>query len=149
MAYSRLTSGFFLLLFLAYGYLSLGIPLDLWSEDASFNARTFPQLIAIGGAIISALQFILAAPVKPALRQYRWREPLLLIAAMSAYSMVLVPLGFVPATALFLLVAFLVLGERRPLVAGLVSIGIPLLFLGLMTLLDIHLEPGILEWRHD
>lgn len=144
MIYSRLSSGFFLVLFLAYGYLSLEIPLDIWSQEVGFNARTFPQLIAAGGAFISLLQLILATPVTTALGQYRWREPLLLLLAMAFYSVALVPLGFVPATALFLMAAFLTLGERRTLVAALISITVPLGFLALMTLLGIHLEPGIL-----
>jgi putative tricarboxylic transport membrane protein len=153
---SRISSLIFLSLFAAYGYLSWDIPLDIWAEESGFTARTFPQIVAAGGMLVACLHLVFATPVNLNLHdlrtQFRWLEPLLLVLTMAGYALLLVPLGFVFATALFLLTAMLILGEKRVLVVVSITLGVPLVFLGLMTLLGIHLETGVLadivSWLH-
>lgn len=52
---SRIVGILFLILFVAYGWFASRIPLDFWSEEETFNARSMPYLIAIVGSLISLL----------------------------------------------------------------------------------------------
>ena len=142
MIQSRLIGAVFLLAFLAYGYTAKEIPLDFWAEVELFNARSFPIIVSVGGSIF-ALIFIFQAPSSPA-------EPLSglnielvgLIGLMLLYAAFLERLGFISATVIFLVSAFLILGERRPIILFAVSGGITTCFYFLMSVLEIYLPQG-------
>ena len=160
MLAARLTGVVFLLIFAAYGYLSDTIVLDFWAEEEVFNARTFPQMIAVGGMAVSLLFLLSTGPVSPGsseetageeprLRELNWRPVLILVALMTALAFSLEALGFIVAMTLFLVSGFVALGERRP---GILLVSSLPLVLGLALILDmlgIHLEPGILQVFRD
>lgn len=153
MLVQRLAGLFFCLLFTAYGLLSETIQLDFWAEEELFNARTFPQMIAIGGAVVSLLYALFpsslitgteSAPATPHQR-FNWIPVLALVALMLALSFSLETLGFVIAMSLFLSAGFWILGERRPLFLLLPGPLVVVFLATLLNLLEIHLEPGLLR----
>ena len=129
-------------MFLAYGFATQDILLDFWAEEELFNARSFPILIAIGGSIL-ALLFIMFPPTSEPPGPFVFNIELIgLVALMLLYAGLLEQLGFVLATGLFLLTGFLVLGERRLFLLGLVTVTLTGGFYFLMAALEIHLPQG-------
>lgn len=134
----------FLALSCAYGYYATEIPLDYWSRQEVFTARSMPYLVAAGGAIIATL--LILVPSSPTdwqrLGKLSWLPALALLVLMSGYALVLEVLGFPLATVLFLAVGWFIMGERRP--HWLLGISIPLVagFWLLMDQLGIYLYPG-------
>ena len=129
-------------MFLAYGFATQDILLDFWAEDELFNARSFPILIAIGGSIL-ALLLIMFPPVFETPSSSVFNIELVgLVVLMLLYAGLLGQLGFVLATGLFLLTGFLVLGERRLFLLGLVTVTLTGGFYFLMAALEIHLPQG-------
>ena len=141
----RVTGVFFALLFLGYGYLATGIQLDFWSEEETFNARTFPYMIAIGGCFFGVFLALVPVKAEPVDLEIRNATALYLILLMLAYSYLLEPLGFPMATTAFLACAFLVLGERRTILIGCVSLGLTAFIWATMSALGIYLYTGLLR----
>lgn len=117
--------------------------------DETFTAGTLPVGLAVAAILLCLLQLLLsfrAAPdarVSDAVRGYRWKPPLLLIVAMSAYAWLFTVLGFLLASFLFLVAGFLILGERRLTVAASVAAGlVGFLWMLLTGVFGIHLDPG-------
>ena len=147
---SKISGLLFLVLFSAYAYLAGDIPLDFWSEEELFNARSLPYAISAAGIPISLLLIMLpsAETQQRAMFELHWSPALQLLLAMSVYGIVFEYLGFIFATLLFLLAGFAILGERRP---GLMLVAVLPLTLGfwlLMDFLGIYLGPGelFLNW---
>jgi len=138
-------------IFAAYGLEAMTIPSFPGQELEPFKPRTMPVALAVTGLLLGVIRLLeLSRAARPApgtsLTEFEWRPAALLCIAMLGYGLLLNPLGFVIATAIFLAAGFLILGERRtPLLVAL-----PLLFsLGfylLMTqVLGLYLAPG--PWR--
>lgn len=73
----------------------------------------------------------------------RWRGPLLAVAAVIAYGVVLVPAGFAPATAAFFLFWLAVIERRRPLTGlGYTVLATAGLYLVFAWGLRLRLPPG-------
>lgn len=144
MANQRLSALGFFLLFAAYGYLAQEIPLDFWAEEEPFNARSFPQLIAMGGAVLSAILAIAgqaqAHPID--VRAMNWQPCAALLVLMTLYGFALEPIGFIVTTTVFLIGAYVILGERRPVALILASLPVAVGFYFLMDFLGIYLSPG-------
>ncbi len=127
-----------------YGYHAGDIPLDFWSQQETFNARSLPRMIAVAG-IIASLSLILSPSPRTdwsQLTAQRWWPGALLVSLMSAYGMVIPLLGFVVSTVLFLGLAFMVLGERKPVRILAVSTPLAAGSWVLMDALGIHLPTG-------
>ncbi len=141
---ARVGGVIFLAISLAYGYLASEIPLDFWSEQESFNARSMPQLIAAAGICCALLMLVLpSAPTQwRELSRLSWRQPAILLGLMWLYALVFEVLGFALATFVFLNAAFAVLGERNILRMTAVSLPLVFGFWLLMDSLDIYLAPG-------
>jgi len=87
---------------------------------------TFPKLLAILGIVVGmvVLLGIEKSPEKEKtpeidyrrLGDYKIGQAIALLAAMALYALALRPLGFLPSTALFLIGAATLLGERRFLI---------------------------------
>ena len=120
------------------------IPLDYWSEEASFNARTLPYIIAMAGITCASLPIISPSSKThwTSLKQLHWRPAVGLLVLMSNYGAMLAPLGFIFATSIFLVAAFRMLGIHQWWASCLVSVALTLAFWGLMSLLGIYLAPG-------
>ena len=138
MTLDRAIALVFLLICILYGY-SAWVVMD--SQIAPFMQRnpvwpsSFPKLLALGGALFAVL--VLISPHKPKedpdidltrLGDYNFAQAFMLLGLMAAYAFLLLPLGFLASTFLFLMLGSLVLGERRwvtmILAAGIASFGI-------------------------
>ncbi|HIG43572.1 MAG: tripartite tricarboxylate transporter TctB family protein [bacterium] len=143
----RLVGLIFLVLSCAYIYFAGEIPLDFWSEEEVFNARTMPYMIGTCSILCSAL--LIAMPSTHfnwnALRGLNWFPAGLLLVMLSLYGLLLEDLGFVIATTLLLLISFAMLGERKITRMVSISLGLALGFWLLMDQLGIYLAPGLLE----
>jgi|TARA_B100002003_G_scaffold29528_2_gene24342 putative tricarboxylic transport membrane protein len=145
---TRLVGLLFLLLSGAYVYFAGEIPLDFWSEDEVFNARSMPYLIGAGAMVCSLLLILLPSA------EFKWRElqnlnwqPLYFILPLiSLYGYTLEILGFIVASCLLLFIAFGMLGERRWLRMTGIAAGLVLMFWLLLDSLGIYLAPGALFW---
>lgn len=146
MTSTRVGGVVFFILSGVYFFFAGQIPLDFFSQQETFTARSMPQLIGIGGMVCAGLMVVLpSAPTDwRALTSLNWVQPALLMALMWAYAAVFEYLGFGIATLIFLLVAFGILGERRPLRMLLVAIPLVGGFWLLMDGLGIYLSPGTL-----
>lgn len=145
----RLGSLFILAFSIVYLRYALVLPTDPLAGEATFTARTLPVGLAIAAIGFCLLQLTLSingaanGRVSDAVRGYRWRPPVLLVAAMTAYALLFDLLGFVIASFLFLGAGFLILGERRLMLAGAVAGGLVLCLWMLLTLVfGIHLDGG-------
>ncbi|MFT5012621.1 MAG: putative tricarboxylic transport membrane protein [Patiriisocius sp.] len=140
----RLVGAFFFVVSFGYLYTAQSIPLDFWSEQEPFNARSLPYLIGISCAVVSILLMVLPSPKFEweELRELNYLPALLLLGLMSSYGLLIDILGFVISTTALLTVGFVILGERNPLRIGLISIGTTALFWAIMDLLGIYLSPG-------
>ena len=142
---SKIAGCIFLAVFATYGYLSGDIQLDFWSAEETFNARTFPRIIAAGGCLVTLVY--LCTPTREHTEDFvafNWGPALALLVLMSLYAWLLEPLGFVLATTGFLAAGYYLLGERRALVILAASLPVALGFAGIMALLDIYLARGVL-----
>ncbi|MEX0941721.1 MAG: tripartite tricarboxylate transporter TctB family protein [Pseudomonadales bacterium] len=143
---SRVGGIVFLIVSCLYGYFGNEIPLDFWSQQETFDARSMPRLLAAAGIVASVL--LIVTPVAKTdwslFSQLRWQPAVLLLILMSAYGFLMEFLGFAVSTILFLSGAFVVLGERKPLRILLVSLSLALGFWLLMDQLGIYLLPGSL-----
>jgi putative tricarboxylic transport membrane protein len=135
MALDRWIALAFLLICAVYGYAAF------FTMDASmppFMRRTpgwpssFPKLLAVLG--IGTALALLVLPVKrkdnapdsgeiqlSRILEYNWGQALALVGLMVVYALLLRTLGFVAATALFLLLGGAILGERNWVLLGLTA----------------------------
>ncbi|MEM9146867.1 MAG: tripartite tricarboxylate transporter TctB family protein [Pseudomonadota bacterium] len=140
-----------------YGYAAFTYPLLPFERNMAFLPNTWPQVLAVLGAVLSLL--ILIARPEPAdeegrvlgritradLAGLKIGQAVLLVSAMIAYALLLRPFGFLGATVLFIVGTGLLLGERRVLVLILVAVLGAGLVWGLVDgLLGIFLRP--LPW---
>jgi putative tricarboxylic transport membrane protein len=144
--FSKSTIGaiLFLLTFAGYAWMAAEIPLDFWSQQEVFNARTMPLLVAAAGIVISLLLLIVPS-VDSGWEEsgaYRWRDTLFLVGLMSLYGLVLEYLGFLLATTAFLAAAYWILGEHRPTRLALATLPLVVGFWILVSSLGIYLDPG-------
>ena len=138
MTLDRAIAFFILLVCLVYGYAAWFV---MDAQLPPFMARnpvwpsSFPKILAIGGSLFALI--VLVSPHKPKAdpdidlsrwSDYNYGQALALLALMAAYALLLLPLGFLLSTFLFLLLGSLTLGERRwiamLLASGIASVGI-------------------------
>lgn len=135
-------------LFAAYGLEALTIPLFPGQEDEPFKPRTMPVALAIAGVFLTAIrapELSRSAGWGNAVSQgaLNWRPVIWLCLVMLAYGFLMVPVGFIIATSLFLMAGFLILGERRRSVLLFLPIVFSVAFFLLMTeALGLYLSPG-------
>jgi putative tricarboxylic transport membrane protein len=142
----RAVAASFLLLCAGYVWTAQSIPLDFWSETEPFNARSMPYLIGWTGIAVSLL--MLLAPSRSfdwsGLKQLNVMPAVILFLLLATYGFAIERLGFVGSTILLLVLGFVVLGERRPMLISLMAVAMAAGFWLLMDLLGIYLNPG--EW---
>ena len=136
-------------LFAAYGYHALQIPLFPGQELEPFKPRTMPVLLAVAGLILSAIHIFKllrgeGAEGSIGLAGLNWAPAAWLCLAMLGYGFLMNPLGFVLATTLFLLTGFLILGERRLSVLLILPVTFSAVFFLVMTWgLGLYLATGM------
>jgi putative tricarboxylic transport membrane protein len=138
MTLDRAIALFFLLVCCLYGYTAWFV---MDAQIPPFMARnpvwpsSFPKILAIGGILFSII--VLVTPHRPKedpdldlsqWSKYNYGQAIGLLALMTAYALLLLPLGFLASTFLFLMLGSLILGERRwlsmILASGIASVGI-------------------------
>lgn len=143
--------GSLLLLVFSLTYLKYAfeLPLDPTAGDESFSARTLPiglSVSAIGFALLELFSSIRHSPINrisESVQGFNWVPTFLLVLSMVAYSLLFDTLGFILSSYLFLHASFLVLGERRILVSGVVAAGLVMfLWLILTRAFGIFLDSG-------
>ena len=133
--------GAFILLVFSLIYLrsSMDIPLDPFDLEVGFTSRSLPIFLSVSAIFISILLVFFsvydseAKPVSDELSHIGWRPMLALILLMAVYVTTFNYLGFVLASALFLQIAFMLLGERRLLLSVCVSLGLILFLWFILT----------------
>ena len=149
--------GFLFLLFCCiYGYTAFfGMDQSLppIMKRAPVWPSSFPKILSVVGAIIAIAVILSTGPSSAAdstesgidyrkLHEYKLGQALLLISCMIAYALLLRPLGFIAATALFLAGGSFILGERRfHLMIPIALIGAFLVWYLVQELLSIFLSP--------
>lgn len=145
--------GAFILLVFSLIYLrsSMDIPLDPFDLEVGFTSRSLPIFLSVSAIFISILLVFFsvydseAKPVSDELSHIGWRPMLALILLMAVYVTTFNYLGFVLASALFLQIAFMLLGERRLLLSVCVSLGLILLLWFILTqIFGLYLDSGTL-----
>ena len=145
--------GAFILLVFSLIYLrsSMDIPLDPFDLEVGFTSRSLPIFLSVSAIFISILLVFFsvydseAKPVSDELSHIGWRPMLALILLMAVYFTTFNYLGFVLASALFLQIAFMLLGERRLLLSVCVSLGLILLLWFILTqIFGLYLDSGTL-----
>ena len=143
----RVGAMIFLLFCLCYGYQTSQIPLFPGDEYEPFTARTLPTILTYVGVGLSLLLLVTGQPDKQsgAVLTFNWKLLIAFLILMALYGVGLTYLGFVIATAFFLLAGFYLLGERRKPVLFGASFPFMIAFYLLLTQgLDIYLEPGLI-----
>ena len=139
-----------LLFSIAYGLLATRIPLSFMAQQEVFTSRTMPYALSVLGAIIALLILILPTADPGGKRTLNeethgmeWRKATFLILLMIGYGLVMVWLGFIISSILFLIIGFYILGERRFKAMLFASIPlVVLLWFAMSTLLGVYIAPG-------
>ena len=111
----------FLIGSIIYGLAAFNYPLLPFERNMAFLPNTLPMALSVLGALVSA--FILLAPgpasedssvikIEEA-RQFKLGQTLALVTSMVLYAILLRPIGFFAATALFICGSSILLGERK------------------------------------
>lgn len=144
-------AGSLLMLVFSFAYLrhALVLPLDPTASVESFTPRTMPVGLAICAILFAFVQLFLTTRqdaenrISHAVRGFNWRPAMLLILTMAVYALVFDVLGFLTGSFLFLLLGFLILGERRIILsAGAAAALVLFLWAVLTQLFGLYLDPG-------
>lgn len=136
--------GFLLLVFCsAYLYLAYGIKMLPFQKTQAFNAQTMPEALGYLGIVLSlAILFSPGKGEKLDLAGFNWAIGAWMVGLTIFYGFTIRSLGFIPSTTIFLLVGYVVLGERNPLKLILASVPLVVAFWLLMTKgLDVYVAP--------
>ena len=150
MAREKVGALIMLLFSIAYGLQATRITLSFMAQKDVFTSRTMPYALSIAGAILALLILILPTTdpegkrtLKEETSGMEWRKAIFLVILMLAYGLVMVWLGFIISSILFLIIGFYILGERR--IKAMLLAAIPLVILlwfALSTLLGVYIAPG-------
>ncbi len=144
----------FFIFSVCYGYYATQIPLYPGEEYEPFTSQSMPKLYALTSIIISSLALLLSVieDIKNKASQQHdqeafdkagWLKIAALIGLMLFYGATLEPLGFIVSTTLFLIIGYLVMGERSPKTIFLASLPVVVVFWAIMTqALGIYLSSG-------
>lgn len=140
-----------LLFSLVYLNATFDVPLNRVLGGEVFTARTLPLCLSLLAIVVCLIQLFTPAKstrdqsISSAINGFQWRNCLLLTLLMFCYGLSFNFLGFVIATTAFLLLGFIVLGERRYLLCLGVSLTIALFIWTILTqVFDIYLDSGSL-----
>jgi putative tricarboxylic transport membrane protein len=144
----------FFIFSVSYGYYAYKIPLYPGEEYDVFTSQSMPKLYALASIVVSSLAIILSiiSDFKSAKNETTetktfkvkaWSQVASLIALMIFYGYTLELFGFISSTIVFLIIGYLILGERRPKILIAASVPVVIVFWAIMTqLLGIYLTTG-------
>ena len=132
-----------------YLYTAYQIRVFAFDENAAFNARTFPIYLGYAGLIFSALYIILPErkPSNVDVSILEYKKTILLVALMIIYGITILKAGYFLSTSIFLVLSYIVLGERKWLWIFLLSFPFVAIFMYLLHgLLNIYLRDPFLQF---
>jgi len=122
MVLDRWVAILFLVISLVYGYAAYDYPLLPFERNMVFLPNTFPMALSVL-AVIVTLIIIISPATKDTdglgdmdmarLNKFKIAQTLALVSAMVLYALLLRPIGFLAATALFIAGTSIILGERK------------------------------------
>jgi len=123
MALDRWIAILLLAISLVYGYAAYNYPLLPFERNMVFLPNTLPVVLSVLAAIVALIIVISPTAAKDAdglgdidlarLRNFKIAQTLGLVSAMVLYALLLRPIGFLAATALFIAGTSIILGERK------------------------------------
>jgi len=150
MAREKLGALLMLIFSIAYGIGAFQIPLSYLAQQETFTSKTMPMALAVAGIVFSTA-IILLPTVDPdgkptfgeVTKGMEFKKTIYLILLMVAYGLIMKWIGFLIASAIFLMIGFRILGEKRlkVIVLGAVPLVIFLWFI-MSLLLGVYIAPG-------
>ncbi len=123
MALDRWVAILFLAVSLVYGYSAYNYPLLPFERNMVFLPNTLPMALSVLAVIVSLIIAVAPRMTKDPdslgdvdlaqLRRFKIGQTLGLVGAMVLYALLLRPIGFLTATALFIAGTSIILGERK------------------------------------
>ncbi len=132
-----------------YLYTAHQIQVFAFDENAAFNAKTFPIYLGYAGLILSALYIVLpeTKPSNVDLNILDYKKTLMLIALMIIYGLTILRVGYFLSTSIFLVLSYIVLGERKWFWIFILSFPFVAIFMFLLHgLLNIYLRDPFLQY---
>ena len=132
-----------------YLYTAYQIRVFAFDENAAFNARTFPVYLGYAGLIFSALYIILPErkPTNIDVSILEYKKTILLVVLMIIYGITILKAGYFLSTSIFLVLSYIVLGERRWIWVFILSFPFVAIFMYLLHgLLNIYLRDPFLKY---
>ena len=132
-----------------YLYTAYQIRVFAFDENAAFNARTFPVYLGYAGLIFSALYIILPErrPSNVDVSILEYKKTILLVVLMIIYGITILRAGYFLSTSIFLVLSYIVLGERRKIWIFILSFPFVEIFMYLIHgLLNIYLRDPFLKY---
>ena len=132
-----------------YLYTAYQIRVFAFDENAAFNARTFPVYLGYAGLIFSALYIILPErkPSNVDISILEYKKTILLVVLMIIYGITILKAGYFLSTSIFLVLSYIVLGERRWIWVFILSFPFVAIFMYLLHgLLNIYLRDPFLKY---
>ena len=132
-----------------YLYTAHQIQVFTFDENAAFNAKTFPIYLGYAGLIFSALYVVLpeTRPSNVDLTVLDYKKTITLVILMILYGLTILRAGYFLSTSIFLVLSYIVLGERKWLWIFLLSFPFVAIFMYLLHgLLNIYLRDPFLQY---
>ncbi len=132
-----------------YLYYAHQIQVFTFDEDAAFNAKTFPIYLGYAGLIFSALYTILpeTKPSNVDLKVLDYKKTIILVILMILYGLTILRAGYFLSTSIFLILSYIVLGERKWIWIFSLSFPFVAIFMYLLHgLLNIYLRDPFLQF---
>ena len=146
---SKIISLLFFIFSGSYLYTAYQIRVFAFDENAAFNARTFPIYLGYAGLIFSALYIILPErkPSNVDVSILEYKKTILLVVLMIIYGITILKAGYFLSTSIFLVLSYIVLGERRWIWVLILSFPFVAIFMYLLHgLLNIYLRDPFLKY---
>ena len=132
-----------------YLYTAYQIQVFSFDENAPFNAKTFPIYLGYAGLLFSALYIILpeTKPSNVDLSVLDYKKTIMLVILMVLYGLTILRVGYFLSTSIFLVLSYIVLGERKWLWIFFLSFPFVAIFMYLLHgSLNIYLRDPFLQY---
>ena len=132
-----------------YLYTAHQIQVFSFDENAAFNAKTFPIYLGYAGLVFSALYIILPEkkPSDVDLKVLDYKKTISLVILMIIYGLTILRVGYFLSTSVFLILSYIVLGERKWFWIFILSFPFVAIFMYLLHgLLNIYLRDPFLQY---
>ena len=132
-----------------YLYTAHQIQVFSFDENAAFNAKTFPIYLGYSGILFSALYIILpeTKPSNVNLKILDYKKTIILVILMVLYGLTILRAGYFLSTSIFLVLSYIVLGERKWIWIFILSFPFVAMFMYLLHgLLNIYLRDPFLQY---